>query len=66
MSFPTNRYTISEPRDKDIGEFHVAQNRRATDFEAQKNVKGLVGLVDDCSDSPFCNGDRIAIDPESS
>ena len=34
-NIPTNPFTILEPRDQ-IGEFYVAQERRATNFEASK------------------------------
>ena len=33
---PTSPFTILEPRDQENGEFYVAQERCATDFEAQK------------------------------
>ena len=35
-SSPTNRFTISEPHEQEIGKFYVAQKRHATDFEAPK------------------------------
>ena len=40
---PTSPFTILEPRDQEIGEFYVAEERRATDFEAQKLCKCLSG-----------------------
>ena len=33
---PTEHFTILEPRDQEIDEFYAVQERRATDFEAQK------------------------------
>ena len=36
MANPTSPFTILEPQDQGIGEFYVAQKRRATDFEAPK------------------------------
>ena len=33
---PDRNSTISELQDQETGEFYVAQERRATDFEAQK------------------------------
>ena len=33
---PTGFFAISEPRGQGIGEFHVVQGRRTTDFEAPK------------------------------
>ena len=35
-NYPTNRFTILEPNDQEIGEFYVAKKRRATDFEIPK------------------------------
>ena len=37
QKYPTNPFTILEPRDQEIVEFYVAQERRA------KVVKGIVG-----------------------
>ena len=33
--FPTGPFTMLEPQDQEIGEFYVAQKRRATDFKLQ-------------------------------
>ena len=41
--YPTNRFTILEPRDQEINEFYFVQERRATDFEAPKLRKGSFG-----------------------
>ena len=35
-NFPTNLFPILEPRDQEIDELYVVQDRRATDFEATK------------------------------
>ena len=43
--FPTNPFTILEPRDQEIGEFYLVQERRATDFEAPKLGKGSSGRL---------------------
>ena len=40
---PTNPFIILEPRDQEIGEFYVVEERRATDFEAPKLWKGSSG-----------------------
>ena len=40
---PTDPFTISEPRDQEIVDFYVVQDRRTTDFEAQKLRKGRSG-----------------------
>ena len=42
-SFPTNPFPILAPRDQEIGELYVVQDRRATDFEATKLWKGSSG-----------------------
>ena len=34
--YPTDPFTILEPRDQEIAEFYFVQERRATDFEARK------------------------------
>ena len=36
VGLPTNPFTILEPQDQEIGQIYVAQERRATDFGAQK------------------------------
>ena len=36
LSYPTDTFAISEPHDQEIGDFYVVQERRTTDFEAQK------------------------------
>ena len=43
--YPTNPFTILKPRDQEIGEFLVVQERRPTDFKAQnyKRVRRVVG-----------------------
>ena len=41
----TNTFTISEPRNQEIGEFYVVQERRATDFEAPKLWKVSSGII---------------------
>ena len=33
---PTNPFTVLELQDQEIGEFHGVQERRATDFEAER------------------------------
>ena len=46
--YRTTRPAISQffmPRDQAINEFSVVQERRSTDFEAPKVVKGLVGTL---------------------
>ena len=35
-NYPTGPFTISEPRDQDVNEFCMVQERHATDFEAPK------------------------------
>ena len=40
---PTNTFTILELCYQEIGEFYVFQERLATDFEAQKLLKGSSG-----------------------
>ena len=40
---PTNPFTFLEPRDQEIDEFYLVQERRATDFEAPKLGKGSSG-----------------------
>ena len=42
---PTNRFTILEPHDQEIGENYVAHKRRVTDFEAPKLWKGSSGTM---------------------
>ena len=37
---PTNLFTTLEPRDQEIGEFYEVEERRATDFEVPKLLKG--------------------------
>ena len=34
--YPTDPFTILEPQNQEISEFHVVQEERATDFEDQK------------------------------
>ena len=36
MLYPTNPFTILEPRDQEIGQFYVVQKRHAVDFKAPK------------------------------
>ena len=38
-----NPFTTEKSRSQEIGEFYVAQERRATDFEAPKLWKGSLG-----------------------
>ena len=40
---PTNPFTFLEPRNQEIGEIYVVQERRVTDFEAPKLWKGSSG-----------------------
>ena len=40
---PTGPFTNFEPQDQEIGEFYVIQERRTTNFEAQKLWKGRLG-----------------------
>ena len=40
---PAVPFTISEPQNQEIGEFHGVQERRATDFKASKLCKGWSG-----------------------
>ena len=42
--YPTIPFTIEEPQDQEIDEFHVVQERCATDFEAPKLWKGSSGM----------------------
>ena len=42
-SRPTGVFTILEPQDQEISEYFVVQERRGTDFEASKIVKGSSG-----------------------
>ena len=42
-SFPTNPFTMLELQDKEIVEFYVVQERRATDFEAPELWKSSSG-----------------------
>ena len=42
-ALPKNSFTILEPRDQEIDEFYLVQERRATDFEAPKLGKGSSG-----------------------
>ena len=44
-AYPTNPFTIFYPRNQEIGEFKVVQERRATDFEAPKLWKGSSGTI---------------------
>ena len=47
-SYPTGPFTISEPRNQEIGEFYVVQGRRTTYFEASKLWKGGSGSASAC------------------
>ena len=42
---PPGPFTILEPRDQEIGVCSSEFKRRATDFKAQKFVKGSIGHV---------------------
>ena len=41
--YPTNPFTILEPRDQEMDEFYLVEGRRATDFEAPKLGKNSSG-----------------------
>ena len=42
--YPIDPFTISKPRDQEIGEFYVVQDRRAPVFDAAKLRKGQSGV----------------------
>ena len=42
-SYPTGLFTILQPRDQEIGNIYVFQERLATDFDARKLWKGRSG-----------------------
>ena len=41
--YPTNPFTVLEPRDQEIDKFYLVQERRATDLEAPKLGKSSSG-----------------------
>ena len=43
LPYPTGSFTISEPRNQEIGEFYGVQERLVTDFKARKLWKGRSG-----------------------
>ena len=52
---PTDPFSILEPPDQVIGEFHVVQERRATDFVEPKSRKSRSGSkFTSASDAFFC------------
>ena len=43
---PTGLFSIWEPQEQEVGELHLVQERRETDFGAQKLWKGRAGCLD--------------------